>query len=84
MVKEDEVLAFVRDESFEVRAHDAVPCRSVLHLEFRLRRAKSNEAKRRFRLHHTYIRYREFGLGLIVSLWFLVFMGIMLYVRDRC
>lgn len=36
MVKKDKVLAFVCDESLEVRAHDAVPCGAVLDFELRL------------------------------------------------
>ena len=43
VVKEDEVLALVRDESFEVRAHDAVPCRPVLHLKLCLRPQQKNK-----------------------------------------
>lgn len=33
VVEEDKVLAFVRDESLEVRAHDAVPCGPILYFK---------------------------------------------------
>lgn len=36
VVEEDEVLALVRDESLEVRAHDTVPRGSVLHFKLGL------------------------------------------------
>lgn len=42
MVKENEVLALVRNERLEVRPDDAVPCGPVLHFELRLRCSARN------------------------------------------